>query len=91
MTNEERIKSKTGEEFYKEIKKVAFTVGGQYVDWEKWLASDDEHLPYIGRKASHGINECVIVEECKMFDNPYYKVMQGGLLYTVPCDEIREL
>lgn len=91
MTNEERIKSKTGFEFYKEIKKIAFTVGGQYVDWEKWLSSEDEHLPYRGWKASHGINECVVVEEKKMFDNPYYVVMQGGLIFTVPCDDIKPL
>lgn len=51
MTNRERLNSLDDVEFMREITRIKCLVGFRFIDWEKWLQSEDKAYPYIGRPA----------------------------------------
>ena len=51
MTNRERINSLDDVEFMREIERIKNLKGFRYIDWGKWLRSEEEEYPYIGTPA----------------------------------------
>lgn len=89
MTNEEYIKSLNGIDLVKKMREIAFTPVYKYVDWEKWLKSEDKHYPIMGKEALHRTNRCYVQEEVQIYGEPYYIVVEGSLVLKVPQDEVR--
>ena len=91
MTNEEHIKSLSGTDLIKKIREIAFCPVYRYVDWEKWLKSEDKHYPIVGRKGMHKSNQCYVEESVEVFGEPYYIIVQGQLVMKVPADDVKIL
>ena len=91
MTNEEKIKSLSGIDLIKKMREIAFTPAYNYIDWEKWMQSEDKHFPILGRKAMHKANQCYVQNEVSLMGEDYYVVVEGTLVLKVPKAEVRFL
>lgn len=97
MTNREKLEALSNAEYMKTMKKLTDTPAFQYVNWEQWLASEEEQLPYICALGKFKEiddddspwRECLVLDDRKMLKQDYYMVLADGKLYTCPVERVK--
>lgn len=80
MTNEEFIKSLTGQKLIDYMSRILTVDLAKYVDWEKWLSSPKGAFVYKGIPGDYirtnGEKEpCIVVEKKMVFDTAYCRIV----------------
>lgn len=67
MTNRQRLEALSDSDYALELSMINNCTAGKYMDFERWLNSDDQEYPIKGRDALYqdvsGQVPCVVVDE----------------------------
>ena len=103
MTNKERLAQMSVKELAAEFDAYAKCAIRCYVDFEKWLESEDEEYPIRGYGATfvkdftyeNEKKHCIVLEDVRMMNSNYRRVavklngLHAFQYMTIPADHIR--
>lgn len=93
MTNLERIKDMDSEVLSRTIENLFELQEPKYIDWKKWLESEDENISYKGQPAmfEHAdgkIDDCLILYTRTICGDNYATIVIDNDVYSVPMEMV---
>lgn len=101
LTNRDIIDKTGNKELAMRIRSLHEVPGFEYIDWEKWLKSNEPEFPYMGvmckfkpYEESFAESEWfsgIVVDTKVIFGTEYKMIVSQGIVYKIPSSRVKIL
>lgn len=99
FTNRDKLDKTGNKELAKKIKSLKAVPGFEYIDWERWLESEESEFPYVGKmcqfkpyEETFAVSEWisgVMVDSQIIAGKEYKLIIAQGTMYKIPSNRVK--